>query len=92
VKVSTDARSSQTYEIRDSDIVFVDALMPHVSGLQVLVQLAHQGTKSSIVAISGNPLSLDQIESLARKLELNLVGVLEKPFRIDDLKYILDGL
>jgi hypothetical protein len=32
------------------------------------------------------------IESLARKLELNLVGVLEKPFRIDDLKYILDGL
>jgi hypothetical protein len=54
--------------------------------------LAHQGTKSSIVAISGNPLSLDQIESLARKLELNLVGVLEKPFRIADLKYILDGL
>jgi len=60
VKVSTDARSSQTYEIRDSYIVFVDALMPHVSGLQVLEQLGRQGTKSPIIAMSGNPLSLDQ--------------------------------
>lgn len=92
VKVSIGARSSQTYEIRDSDIVFVDALMPHVSGLPLLEQLERQGTKSSIVAMSGNPQSLDQIESLARKLELNLVGVLEKPFRLDDLRYILNGL
>lgn len=92
VKVSTDARSSQTYEIRDSDTVFVDALMPHVSGSQVLEQLARQGTKSHIVAMSGNPQSLDQVERLAQELDLNLLGVLEKPFRLDDLKYILDGL
>jgi DNA-binding NtrC family response regulator len=75
-----------------SDIVFVDALMPHVSGLQVLEQLARQGTKSYVVTMSGSPQSLDQVERLARKLELNLIGVLEKPFRLDDLKYILDGL
>jgi CheY-like chemotaxis protein len=92
VKFSTDARSSFTYEIRDSDIVFVDALMPHISGLQVLEQLARQGTKALIIAMSGNPQSLDQAESLARKLELNIVGVLEKPFRVADLKFILDGL
>jgi CheY-like chemotaxis protein len=92
VRVSTDARTGQTYEIRDSDIVFIDALMPHVSGLQVLEQLERQGTKSPIIAMSGNPLSLDQAESLARKLELNIVGVLEKPFRVADLKFILDGL
>ena len=92
VKVSTDARSSQTYEIRDSDIVFVDAQMPHVSGLQVLEQLERQGTKSPIIAMSGDPLSLDDAESLARKLELNIVGVLEKPFRVADLEFILDGL
>lgn len=92
VKVSTDARSSQTYEIRDSDIVFVDAQMPHVSGSEVLEQLARQGAKSPIVAMSGDPQGLDQAESLARKLELNLTGVLEKPFRVADLKFILDGL
>jgi CheY-like chemotaxis protein len=66
--------------------------MPHVSGLQVLEQLARQGTKALIIAMSGNPQSLDQAESLARKLELNIVGVLEKPFRVADLKFILDGL
>ena len=92
VKVSTDPRSSQTYEIRDSDVVFVDSLMPHVSGLEVLEQLARQGTKANIVAMSGNPQSLDRAESLAKKLDLNLVGVLEKPFRLDDLKFILDDL
>ncbi|HEV7738226.1 MAG TPA: response regulator [Chlamydiales bacterium] len=92
VKASTDARSSQTYEIRDSDIVFVDAVMPHVSGLQVLEQLARQGTKALIIAMSGDPQRLDQAESLARKLELNIVGVLEKPFRVTDLKFILDDL
>jgi CheY-like chemotaxis protein len=92
VMVSPDARVSSTYEIRDSDIVFVDALMPHVSGLQVLEQLARQGTKALIIAMSGNPQSLDQAESLARKLELNIVGVLEKPFRVADLKFILEDL
>jgi CheY-like chemotaxis protein len=92
VKVSTDARSSSTYEIRDSDVVFVDVLMPHVSGLQVFEQLARQGTEALIIAMSGNPQSLDQAETLARKLELNIVGVLEKPFRVADLKFILDGL
>lgn len=92
VSISTDARSSYTFEIRDSDIVFVDALMPHVSGLQVLEQLARQGTKSPIVAMSGNSQSLDQAEKLAQKLDLNLVGVLEKPFRLDDLKLILNDL
>lgn len=92
VKVSTDARSSQTYEIRDSDVVFVDAEMPHVSGSQVLEQLARQGTKSHIVAMSGDPQSLDQVERLARELDLNLLGVLEKPFRRDDLKFILEDL
>jgi DNA-binding NtrC family response regulator len=91
VKVSTDTRTSQTYEIRDTDIVFVDAQMPHVSGSQVLEQLARQGTKSYVVAMSGDPLSLNNVESLAKKLDLNLVGVLEKPFRVNDLKLILDG-
>lgn len=92
VVVSTDARSSYTYEIRDSDIVFIDALMPHISGSQVLDRLARQGTKSYIIAMSGNPQSLGQIESQAQKLDLNLVGVLVKPFRLDDLKLILEGL
>lgn len=91
VMVSTDARSSFTYEIRDSDVVFVDILMPHVGGLQVLEQLARQNVKCSIVLMSGQGERLDEAEILAKKLDLQLVGVLEKPFRLVDVEQALEG-
>lgn len=91
VTVSTDARSSYTFELKTSDVVFVDVLMPNVSGLQVLEILAQQKTRSSIVLMSGHLERLDEAEKLARKLDLNLVGALEKPFRIEDVKDVLLG-
>ena len=91
VTVSTDARSSYTFDLKTSDIVFVDVLMPNVSGIQVLEKLAQQKAKSSVVLMSGNLERLEEAEKLARKLELNLVGSLEKPFRIEDVKDVLLG-
>ncbi|MEP7171861.1 MAG: response regulator [Aestuariivirga sp.] len=91
VTVSTDARSSYTFELKNSDVVFVDVLMPNVSGLQVLEQLARQKAKSSVVLMSGHLERLDEAEKLARKLDLNLIGALEKPFRIEDVKDVLLG-
>ena len=91
VTVSTDARSSYTFELKTSDVVFVDVLMPNVSGLQVLEKLAQQKAKSSIVLMSGHLERLDEAEKLARKLELNLIGSLEKPFRLEDVKDVLLG-
>ena len=44
------------------------------------ISTARQDTKSHIVAMSGDPQSLDQLERLAQDLDLNLIGVLEKPF------------
>ena len=91
VTVSTDARSSYTFELKTSDVVFVDVLMPNVSGLQVLEKLAQQKAKSAIVLMSGHLERLDEAEKLARKLDLNLVGALEKPFRIEDVRDVLLG-
>ncbi|HUQ36912.1 MAG TPA: response regulator [Aestuariivirga sp.] len=91
VTVSTDARSSYTFDLKNSDVVFVDVLMPNVSGLQVLEKLARQNAKSSVVLMSGHPERLDEAEKLARKLELNLIGALEKPFRLEDVKDVLLG-
>ncbi|MEQ1520767.1 MAG: response regulator [Aestuariivirga sp.] len=91
VTVSTDARSSYTFELKTSDVVFVDVLMPNVSGLQVLEKLAQQKARSSIVLMSGHLERLDEAEKLARKLDLNLVGSLEKPFRLEDVKDVLLG-
>jgi len=89
VTVSTDARSSYTFELKSSDIVFVDVLMPNVSGLEVLEKLARQKARSSIVLMSGHLERLNEAEKLARKLDLNLIGALEKPFRIEDVKDVL---
>lgn len=91
VMVSTDARSSHTYEIRDSDIVFVDILMPYVGGLKVLEQLARQNVKSSFVLMSGQGERLDEAEQFAKKLDLQVIGMLEKPFRLADVKLVLEG-
>ena len=91
VMVSTDPRSSFTYELRDSDIVFIDIQMPHVDGLQVLALLSGQNTKCSIVIMSGQGESLDEAEKLAKKLNLELIGALEKPFRLADVKGLLEG-
>jgi DNA-binding NtrC family response regulator len=91
VTVATDARSSYTFELKNSDIVFVDVLMPNVSGLQVLQKLQQQKAKCSVVLMSGHLERLDEAEKLARKLDLNLIGALEKPFRLQDVKDVLLG-
>jgi DNA-binding response OmpR family regulator len=91
VTVSTDARSSYTFELENADIVFLDVLMPNVSGLHVLEKLARQKAKASIVLMSGDLERLDEAEKLARTLDLNLIGALEKPFRLEDVKDVLLG-
>ena len=91
VIVLTDARSRQTFDLEDNDIIFVDVMMPRITGFQVLEQLAHQKAKTWIVLMSGDKLSLDEAEKLAKQLELNLVGALAKPFRLADIKEVLTG-
>jgi DNA-binding NtrC family response regulator len=91
VTVSTDARSSYALELKTSDVVFVDVLMPNVSGFQVMEKLARQKAKSCIVLMSGHLERLEEAEKLARQLDLNLIGALEKPFRIEDVKDVLLG-
>lgn len=89
VTVSPDARSSDTFDLTDDDIVFLDALMPISSGLEVLDQLAQQQATCAIVLMSGNLERLEGAEKYAERLDLNLIGALEKPFRLDDIKDVL---
>ena len=87
--ISTDA--SYVFDLSDDDVVFLDVLMPNTSGLQVLDQLANQGRKSAIVLMSGNSEQLDQAQKYAERLDLNLIGALDKPFRLDAVEAVLEG-
>ena len=89
VTISPDARSSDTFELTDDDIVFIDVLMPNHSGLQVLDQLARQKATCAIILMSGHLEKLDGAEQYAESLDLNLIGALEKPFRLEDIKDVL---
>lgn len=91
VVVKGDSSASHTYEVRDDDIIFVDMVMPGVSGVQVLQQLARQGVKSTIVLMSGHEHSLREAENLVKKLDLRFAGMLFKPFRLPDVVAILDA-
>lgn len=89
VVVKSDSSASHTYEVRDSDIVFIDMLMPKVSGIEVLEQLARQNVKSAIVVMSSNDWRLNEAERLVKKLDLDLLGVLHKPFQLPDIQSVL---
>ena len=91
VMVLTDAGSRQTFDLEDNDIVFVDVMMPRISGFQVLEQLAQQKAKCWVVLMSGDGASLGEAKKLAEQLELNLIGALAKPFRLADIKEVLAG-
>lgn len=91
VVVSTDARSSYIYELRDSDIVFIDVMMPNMNGLQVLEKLFRQEARCSIILMSGQGERLEAAEKLAKQLDLRLIGAFEKPFRLRDILDVLDG-
>ncbi|MEQ1521760.1 MAG: response regulator [Aestuariivirga sp.] len=91
VIVKQDSSASHTYEVRDDDIVFVDMVMPKVSGLQVLEQLGRQNVKSAIVVMSSNDLRLNEAEQLVKELDLDLLGVLHKPFQLPDVRAVLEA-
>jgi DNA-binding NtrC family response regulator len=89
VTISTDARSNYTFDLTDDDIIFLDVIMPNSSGLQVLEQLAKQKATCAIILMSGHLERLNGAEKYAEDLDLNLIGALEKPFRLDDIKDVL---
>jgi len=89
--VKEDSSASHTYEVRDSDIVFVDMQMPRVNGIQVLEQFGRQNVKSAIVLVSSNDRCLLEAEKVVKKLDLELLGVLHKPFQFPDVQSVLEG-
>ena len=89
--VKEDSSASHTYEVRDSDIVFLDLMMPKVSGVQVMEQLARQNVKSAIVLMSSNDQLLHEAEQLVKSLDLGLLGVLHKPFQLLDVQSLLEA-
>jgi EAL domain-containing protein (putative c-di-GMP-specific phosphodiesterase class I) len=65
--------------------------MPGLDGIQVLEVLSRHGVKSRIVPMSGSHVEvLETAERIARRNGLSVAGFLTKPFRLAELRRILD--
>lgn len=90
--VKLDHWSDETLvDMTENDLLLLDIHMPEVDGIDVLVRLADQCFKGGIVLMTGSDAAIvESVTSLAKKLELNLIGALRKPFRLASFKRLLD--
>ena len=77
----------------NSDVIVLDLLMPGLDGVDVLRRLAAESSRAQIILMSGMERRLlDSARKVADMQNLNVVGVLQKPFRPAELRTLLTGL
>lgn len=75
------------------DLIFCDLQMPDVDGVQFVRILVGRQYPGSLVLVSGeDERILHSVETLARAYRLDVLGVLQKPFSLDRLRQMLEGV
>jgi CheY-like chemotaxis protein len=86
---ASDAASVYLHELKDSDIIFIDVAMPGMDGMQILEVLSRRNAKCGIVLMSSSYDEQAAAEAFAKERGLRLIGVLHKPFRLQDVQFVL---
>jgi EAL domain-containing protein (putative c-di-GMP-specific phosphodiesterase class I)/CheY-like chemotaxis protein len=74
-------------------LILLDLVMPEMDGIQLLRLLGERKCKASIVLMSGlGKRILESAERLAQILGLSIVGHLQKPLQVDELREVLQRL
>ena len=89
VETKSDAALVYLHELKDSDIVFIDILMPGMDGLQVLEVLSRRNSRCRIVLMSGTNEEPAGAIAMAKERGLQLIGILYKPFRLEHVKEVM---
>lgn len=89
--IDNPAEFESAYLRYEPNIILMDLQMPRLDGIELLRKLAEQHSEAAIILVSGMDRSvLETTDKLGKSLGLNMVGVLNKPIDIDDLKIILE--
>ena len=85
VSVSNISNFILKYNKQVPDIIFLDVILPGISGLEILKFLKNLGCKSKIYIMSG-------FSNISKNTDLNPDGVLEKPFDLEKIESIINTL
>ena len=76
----------------DTNLILLDLVMPEMDGIEILRLLGDWNCKARIVLMSGiNIRVIETAKRLAHSLGLTVVGHLQKPFPISQLKEVLEA-
>jgi EAL domain-containing protein (putative c-di-GMP-specific phosphodiesterase class I) len=77
----------------ETSLILLDLMMPEMDGIEVLRLLGERRCKARILLMSGmDKRVLETAERLAQSLGLAVVGHLQKPFPLPELKSVLDSV
>jgi EAL domain-containing protein (putative c-di-GMP-specific phosphodiesterase class I)/CheY-like chemotaxis protein len=88
--VTTDAAGFLKELTPDIAVILMDLVMPSMDGIELLRLLAERECRVPIVLMSGvGSRVLETAEQLALSLGINIIGHLDKPFRLKELQNML---
>ncbi|GGB34257.1 transcriptional regulator [Roseibium aquae] len=93
VATARDGREGlEAVQIERPDIILCDLNMPGMDGLEFLRHLADRGADCAIILISGEDKRILQTaRQLAEAHRLNVLGVVQKPLKLEPLKAMIDA-
>jgi EAL domain-containing protein (putative c-di-GMP-specific phosphodiesterase class I) len=78
---------------RHTEVVILDLEMPGLDGVQVMQEMVRLGLEPAvIVASSRDSVLLSVVENMGKSLGVNLLGVLQKPVRLEQLATCLSRI
>jgi excisionase family DNA binding protein len=85
ITVQSGIEASRAIEDSNIDLVFLDLVLPDITGVEVLKQIKKAKSGLPVVIITGYPDS----EIMNQALELGPISVLKKPFSRDQIRDLL---
>jgi two-component system OmpR family response regulator len=73
-------------------IIVLDVVMPDMDGFEVLNFLHKRNSSSRIIILSGEPAYYPMASRMAEGLELAIIATVEKPFRVAELRQMLEQI
>jgi len=75
----------------DTTLIFLDLVMPHVDGVEMLRVLSQRHCKAKIILMSGADCRImETVEEMAGGLGLFIFGHLQKPVRLKTLQAMIE--